>query len=144
MSRVAEQDPEVAQAIQQEDQRQRNSIVLIASENYASRAVLEAQSGLMNNKYAEGYPGRRYYGGCEHVDVVESLAIQRAEQLFGAEHANVQPHSGAQANMAAYFAVLEPGDTVMGMQLDQGGRLIVPTICTVTAGDVNLNATIRE
>ncbi len=122
MSRVAEQDPEVALAIQQEDQRQRDSIVLIASENYASQAVLEAQSGLMNNKYAEGYPGRRYYGGCEHVDVVESLAIQRAEQLFGAEHANVQPHSGAQANMAAYFAVLQPGDKVMGMRLDHGGH----------------------
>ena len=123
MSRVAEQDPEVARAIQQEDQRQRDSIVLIASENYASRAVLEAQSGLMNNKYAEGYPGRRYYGGCENVDVVESLAIQRAEQLFGAEHANVQPHSGAQANMAAYFALLQPGDKVMGMRLDHGGHL---------------------
>ena len=123
MSRVAEQDPEVARAIQQEDQRQRDSIVLIASENYASLAVLEAQSGLMNNKYAEGYPGRRYYGGCENVDVVESLAIQRAEQLFGAEHANVQPHSGAQANMAVYFALLQPGDTVMGMRLDHGGHL---------------------
>jgi len=123
MSRVAEQDPEVAQAIQREDQRQRESIVLIASENYASQAVLEAQSGLMNNKYAEGYPGRRYYGGCEHVDVVESLAIQRAEQLFGAGHANVQPHSGAQANMAVYFALLQPGDKVMGMRLDHGGHL---------------------
>ncbi|MCH8351211.1 MAG: serine hydroxymethyltransferase [Chloroflexi bacterium] len=123
MSRVAEQDPEVARAIQQEDQRQRDSIVLIASENYASQAVLEAQSGLMNNKYAEGYPGRRYYGGCENVDVVESLAIQRAEQLFGAEHANVQPHSGAQANMAVYFALLQPGDKVMGMRLDHGGHL---------------------
>ena len=105
MSRVAEQDPEVAQAIQQEDQRQRDSIVLIASENYASRAVLEAQSGLMNNKYAEGYPGRRYYGGCEHVDVVDSLAIQRAEQLFGAEHANVQPHRADQAIRAVYLAL---------------------------------------
>ena len=123
MSRVAEQDPEVARAIQQEDQRQRDSIVLIASENYASQAVLEAQSGLMNNKYAEGYPSRRYYGGCENVDVVESLAIQRAEQLFGAEHANVQPHSGAQANMAVYFALLQPGDKVMGMRLDHGGHL---------------------
>lgn len=123
MSRLAQQDPEVAQAIQREDERQRNCIVLIASENYASKAVLEAQTGLMNNKYAEGYPGRRYYGGCEHVDVVETLAINRAKELFGAEHANVQPHSGAQANMAVYFALLEPGDTVLGMELAHGGHL---------------------
>jgi glycine hydroxymethyltransferase len=123
MSFLMDQDPEVAQAIQQENLRQRDSIVLIASENYASRAVLEAQCNVMNNKYAEGYPGRRYYGGCEYVDVVESLAIDRAKELFGAEHANVQAHSGAQANMAVYFALLEPGDTVMGMQLDQGGHL---------------------
>ena len=123
MSRLAQQDPEVAQAIQREDERQRSCIVLIASENYASKAVLEAQTGLMNNKYAEGYPGRRYYGGCEHVDVVETLAINRAKELFGAEHANVQPHSGAQANMAVYFALLEPGDTVLGMELAHGGHL---------------------
>ena len=123
MSRLAEQDPEVARALQLEDQRQRESIVLIAAENYASQAVLETQSSVMNNKYAEGYPGRRYYGGCEHVDVVERLAIQRAGELFGSEHVNVQPHSGAQANMCAYFAVLEPGDKVMGMQLDHGGHL---------------------
>ena len=123
MSRLAEQDPEVARALQLEDQRQRESIVLIAAENYASQAVLQTQSSVMNNKYAEGYPGRRYYGGCEHVDVVERLAIQRAGELFGAEHVNVQPHSGAQANMCAYFAVLEPGDKVMGMQLDHGGHL---------------------
>ncbi len=123
MSFLMDQDPEVAQAIQQENLRQRDSIVLIASENYASRAVLEAQCNVMNNKYAEGYPGRRYYGGCEYVDVVESLAIDRAKELFVAEHANVQAHSGAQANMAVYFALLEPGDTVMGMQLDQGGHL---------------------
>ena len=123
MSRVAEQDPEVAKAIEGEDRRQRESIVLIASENYASRAVLEAQSGVMNNKYAEGYPGRRYYGGCQYVDVVENLAIGRAKTLFDAQHVNVQPHSGAQANMAVYFALLEPGDTVMGMQLDHGGHL---------------------
>ena len=123
MSRVAEMDPEVAKALAGEDRRQRESIVLIASENYASKAVLEAQSGVMNNKYAEGYPGRRYYGGCEFVDVVEDLAIQRAKTVFSAQHVNVQPHSGAQANMAAYFAVLEPGDTVMGMQLDHGGHL---------------------
>ena len=123
MSSLSERDPEVAQAIRQEDDRQRNSVVLIAAENYASKAVLEAQSGVMNNKYAEGYPGRRYYGGCENVDVVETLALQRAKDIFGAEHVNVQPHSGAQANMAAYFAVLEPGDKVMGMALDHGGHL---------------------
>ena len=123
MSRVADQDPEVAKALAGEDRRQRESIVLIASENYASQAVLEAQSGVMNNKYAEGYPGKRYYGGCEYVDVVEDLAIQRAKELFDAEHVNVQPHSGAQANMAAYFALLEPGDTIMGMRLDHGGHL---------------------
>ena len=123
MSTLAEWDPEVAHAIRQEDERQRKSIVLIASENYASRGVLEAQATVMNNKYAEGYPGRRYYGGCQFVDIVERLAIDRAELLFKAEHANVQPHSGAQANMAAYFALLEPGDTVMGMRLDQGGHL---------------------
>jgi glycine hydroxymethyltransferase len=123
MSRLLEKDPEVARAIQLEDERQRHSIVLIAAENYASKAVLEAQSSVMNNKYAEGYPGRRYYGGCQYVDVVERLAIERSTKIFGAEHANVQPHSGAQANMAAYFALLQPGDTVMGMQLDHGGHL---------------------
>ena len=116
-------DPAVADAIANENRRQRDSIVLIASENYASKAVLEAQAQLMNNKYAEGYPGRRYYGGCEFVDVVETLAIDRAKTLFGAEHANVQAHSGAQANMAAYFATIDPGDTVLGMQLDMGGHL---------------------
>ena len=123
MTTLAEKDPEVALAVQREDERQRESIVLIASENYASRAVLEAQATVMNNKYAEGYPGRRYYGGCQHVDVVEMLAIERVKQVFNAEHANVQPHSGAQANMAAFFALLNPGDTVMGMRLDQGGHL---------------------
>ena len=123
MSILAEWDPQVAQAIQKENKRQTDSIVLIASENYASRGVLEAQATLMNNKYAEGYPGRRYYGGCQYVDIVEQLAIDRAKALFNAQHANVQPHSGAQANMAAYFAILEPGDTVMGMRLDQGGHL---------------------
>ena len=120
---LADSDPDVARAIQQENQRQRTSIVLIASENYASRSVLEAQATVLNNKYAEGYPGKRYYGGCQFVDVVEQLAIDRAKELFGAEHANVQPHSGAQANMAAYFALLESGDTVLGMRLDQGGHL---------------------
>ncbi|MCY4367621.1 MAG: serine hydroxymethyltransferase [Chloroflexi bacterium] len=123
MSLLSQQDPDVFRAIEREDARQRDCVVLIASENYASKAVLEAQTSVMNNKYAEGYPGRRYYGGCEHVDVVESLAIDRAKQLFGAEHANVQPHSGAQANMAVYFALLEPGDTVMGMELSHGGHL---------------------
>ncbi len=123
MSLLTEQDPEVAQAIQLEDQRQRECLVLIASENYASLPVLQAQAGVMNNKYAEGYPGRRYYGGCENVDIVERLAIGRVKELFGAEHANVQAHSGAQANMAVYFSLLQPGDTVLGMQLDQGGHL---------------------
>ena len=123
MTSIARTDPEIAEAIKREEMRQRQSIVLIASENYASKAVLEAQANVMNNKYAEGYPGRRYYGGCEFVDQAEQLAIDRAKALFGVEHANVQPHSGAQANMAAYFALLEPGDTVMGMQLDQGGHL---------------------
>ena len=123
MAYLAQQDPEIADAIRQEDRRQRDYLVLIASENYASGAVLEAQAGLMSNKYAEGYPGRRYYAGCENVDVVERLALERAKQVFNTEHANVQPHSGAQANMAAYFALLEPGDPVMGMRLDHGGHL---------------------
>ena len=120
---LAKQDGTIAELIKAEQERQRRNIVLIASENYASRAVLEAQSSPLTNKYAEGYPGRRYYGGCEHVDEVESLAIERAKAIFGTEHANVQPHSGAQANMAVYFALLEPGDTVLGMRLDQGGHL---------------------
>ena len=123
MGTLAHQDPEVAQAIQQEVERQQRNIVLIASENYTSSAVLEATGSPLTNKYAEGYPGRRYYGGCEYVDIAEQLAIDRARALYGAEHANVQPHSGAQANMAAYFALLEPGDTVLGMRLDQGGHL---------------------
>ena len=123
MSILAEADPEIAQALEQEAKRQRTSLVLIASENYASRAVQEAQGSVMTNKYAEGYPGRRYYGGCEFVDVAEQLAIDRSKELFHAPHANVQSHSGAQANMAAYFALLEPGDTVLGMRLDQGGHL---------------------
>ena len=123
MSLLSQEDPEVSRALELEEVRQRESIVLIASENYASKAVLEPGSSVISNKYAEGYPGRRYYGGCENADIVESLAIDRAKELFGAHHANVQPHSGAQANMAAYFAVLELGDTVMGMQLDHGGHL---------------------
>lgn len=117
------QDPEVAAAIDADIRRQREELVLIASENYASAAVLEATGSVMTNKYAEGYPGRRYYAGCESVDIVERLAQERAKQLFGAEHVNVQPHSGSTANMAAYFALLKPGDRVLGMRLDQGGHL---------------------
>ena len=116
-------DPEIAEAMEAERKRQHAKIELIASENFVSRAVLEALGTVLTNKYAEGYPGKRYYGGCEHVDVVETLAIERAKKLFGAEHANVQPHSGAQANMAAYLAVLKPGDKVLGMNLAHGGHL---------------------
>ncbi|MBM2827114.1 MAG: glyA [Dehalococcoidia bacterium] len=116
-------DPEIAAAIRGEEGRQWNKLELIASENYTSSAVLEAQSSILTNKYAEGYPGRRYYGGCEWVDVVERLAIDRAVDLFGAQHANVQPYSGSQANMAAYSALLNAGDTVLGMRLDHGGHL---------------------
>ena len=118
-----ERDPEIAQALDRELDRQRGNIVLIASENYASAPVLEMLGSPLTNKYAEGYPGKRYYGGCQFVDIGEQLAIDRAKELYGAEHANVQPHSGAQANMAAYFALLKPGDTVLGMRLDQGGHL---------------------
>lgn len=114
-------DPEVARAINQEEERQSRKLELIASENFVSRAVMAAQGGVMTNKYAEGYPGKRYYGGCEYVDVVEELARERAKQVFGAAHANVQPHSGAQANTAVYFAALKPGDTIMGMNLAHGG-----------------------
>jgi glycine hydroxymethyltransferase len=120
---VEEFDPEVAKAIDLEEQRQRNKIELIASENFVSRAVMAAQGSVLTNKYAEGYPGKRYYGGCEYVDIVEDLARERIKQLFGAEHANVQPHSGAQANTAVYLAVLKPGDTVLGMNLAHGGHL---------------------
>ena len=123
MVTLKQADPELALAIDKEAERQRNNVVLIASENYVSRAVLEAQGSHLTNKYAEGYPGRRYYGGCEYVDIAEQLAIDRAKALFSADHANVQPHSGAQANMAAYFSLLQPGDTVLGMRLDQGGHL---------------------
>ena len=120
---LAETDPEIAQAIRSEVARQNDGLELIASENFVSRAVLLAMGSVMTNKYAEGYPGRRYYGGCEFVDVAESLAIARVKALFGADHANVQPHSGAQANMAVYFALLKPGDTVLGMNLAHGGHL---------------------
>ncbi|CAM4163179.1 serine hydroxymethyltransferase [Nocardiopsis rhodophaea] len=116
-------DPEVAAAVNDELARQRDTLEMIASENFAPQAVLEAQGTVLTNKYAEGYPGRRYYGGCEHVDVVEQLAIDRAKALFGAEHANVQPHSGAQANTAVYFALLKPGDTILGLDLAHGGHL---------------------
>jgi glycine hydroxymethyltransferase len=116
-------DPEIAAAIRGELERQRDNLILIASENYASRAVMEAQGCVMTNKYAEGYPGRRYYRGTRYVDVAEDLARERCKKLFGAEHVNVQPHSGTQANMAAYFAVLKPGDTIMGMNLAHGGHL---------------------
>src|SRR5687767_7446994 len=120
---LAETDPEIADAIRSETKRQAEGLELIASENFVSSAVLEAAGSVMTNKYAEGYPGKRYYGGCEFVDVAESLAISRAKTLFGAEHANVQPHSGAQANMAVYLTLLKPGDTVLGMNLAHGGHL---------------------
>jgi len=123
MSFLSQTDPEISDAINMEAKRQKDTINLIASENYTSRAVLEAEGSVMTNKYAEGYPRRRYYGGCENMDVVESLAIQRAKELFHAEHVNVQPHSGSQANMAAYYALLEYNDTVMGMSLAHGGHL---------------------
>ena len=116
-------DPDIYSAIQKEIERERGKILLIASENYASQAVLEAQGSIFTNKYAEGYPNKRYYGGCEYADIVESLAIERAKELFGAEHINVQPHSGSQANMAVYFAFLKPGDTILGMNLSHGGHL---------------------
>jgi glycine hydroxymethyltransferase len=120
---IAEFDPEIAQAITNEDARQEAHIELIASENYCSPAVMEAQGSKLTNKYAEGYPGKRYYGGCEYVDVIEQLAIDRAKELFGADYANVQPHAGSQANSAVYLALLNPGDTVLGMSLAHGGQL---------------------
>lgn len=123
MSFLQQHDEEVYAAIQKELGRQRSKIELIASENFVSEAVMEAQGSVLTNKYAEGYPGKRYYGGCEYVDIVENLARERAKKIFGAEHANVQPHSGAQANMAVYFTVLEHGDTVLGMNLSHGGHL---------------------
>jgi glycine hydroxymethyltransferase len=121
--KIADFDPELAAAIVAEEQRQEDHVELIASENYASPRVLEAQGTVLTNKYAEGYPGKRYYGGCEHVDVAERLAIERAKQLFGADYANVQPHSGSQANAAVYLALLSPGDTILGMSLAHGGHL---------------------
>lgn len=123
MSFIESQDPKIFETIEAELDRQNNNIELIASENFVSEAVMEAQGSILTNKYAEGYPHKRYYGGCENVDVVEDLARERVKSLFGAEHANVQPHSGSQANMAVYFSVLEPGDTVLGMNLNHGGHL---------------------
>lgn len=120
---VKQTDPEVAAALGQELSRQRSSVELIASENFTSRAVMEAMGSVLTNKYAEGLPGKRYYGGCEKVDIVENLARDRACELYGAKFANVQPHSGANANLAAYFATVKPGDTIMGMSLDNGGHL---------------------
>ena len=121
--RLKEVDPEVARAIEAETDREKNSLVMIASENYASRAVIEAQANVMTNKYAEGYPEKRYYGGCQYVDMVERLAVERLKELFGAEYANVQPHSGSQANMAVYLSFLRPGDVILGMDLSHGGHL---------------------
>lgn len=134
---VAQQDPEVAKIIEQEENRQSNTIELIASENFVSRAVLAAQGSVLTNKYAEGYPGKRYYGGCEFVDVVEDLARDRVKKIFGAEHANVQPHSGSQANFAVYFAFLKPGDTVLGMNLSHGGHLTHGSPVNISGGYFN-------
>ena len=120
---IADFDPDLWSAMQSEDARQEHHIELIASENYTSPRVMEAQGSQLTNKYAEGYPGKRYYGGCEHVDVIEQLAIDRAKELFGAGYANVQPHSGSQANAAVYFALCQPGDTILGMSLAHGGHL---------------------
>src|SRR5476651_2456620 len=120
---IKDVDPELQRALDGERQRQEDHIELIASENYASPRVLEAQGSVLTNKYAEGYPGKRYYGGCEYVDIAETLAIDRAKQLFGAAYANVQPHSGSQANAAAYMALINPGDTILGMSLAHGGHL---------------------
>src|SRR6476659_193642 len=120
---LAEVDPEIADAIQHELERQQRTLEMIASENFVPQSILECQGSVLTNKYAEGYPGKRYYGGCEYVDIVEQLAIDRAKALFGADHANVQPHAGANANLAAYFAILEPGDPILGLRLDHGGHL---------------------
>ena len=120
---LSEIDPQIYHAIEQERSRQQSHIELIASENFTLPAIIEATGSVLTNKYAEGYPAKRYYGGCEHVDVAESLAIERAKRLFGAEHANVQPHSGSQANTAVYFAMLQPGDKILTMSLQDGGHL---------------------
>ena len=120
---IRKEDPEIAEAIQAEMARQNSHIELIASENWVSKAVMAAMGSPLTNKYAEGYPGKRYYGGCQYVDVVENIARERAKKLFGADHANVQPHSGASANLAVFFALVNPGDTVMGLNLAHGGHL---------------------
>ena len=120
---VAEVDPEIAEVLKDEAARQERTLEMIASENFVPQAVLDCQGSVLTNKYAEGYPGRRYYGGCEYVDIAEQLAIDRAKALFGADHVNVQPHSGAQANSAVYMALLDPGDRILGMKLDHGGHL---------------------
>ena len=120
---LADVDPEIAQVVADEERRQEATLEMIASENFVPQAILDAQGSVLTNKYAEGYPGRRYYGGCEHVDVAEELAISRAKEVFGAEYVNVQPHAGAQANAAAYHALLQPGDGILGMKLDHGGHL---------------------
>ncbi|EJY95374.1 serine hydroxymethyltransferase [Staphylococcus arlettae CVD059] len=138
MSFIQKQDKEIYEVIQNEFNRQNNNIELIASENFVSEAVMEAQGSVLTNKYAEGYPNRRYYGGCEFVDVSESLAIERAKQLFGAEHVNVQPHSGSQANMAVYLVALEHGDTVLGMNLSHGGHLTHAHQLTLVANFITL------
>jgi glycine hydroxymethyltransferase len=138
---IASFDPALWAAIQSEQKRQEDHIELIASENYASPAVMAAQGSELTNKYAEGYPGKRYYGGCEYVDVVEQLAIDRARQLFGADYANVQPHSGSQANAAVYMALCAPGDTVLGMSLAHGGHLTHGAASTSPASCINLYST---
>src|SRR5919106_661147 len=120
---IADVDPEIADVLRNEAARQESTLEMIASENFVPQSILDCQGSVLTNKYAEGYPGKRYYGGCEHVDVAEQLAIDRAKELFGAEHANVQPHSGAQANAIVFSALMEPGDTFLGMKLDHGGHL---------------------
>src|SRR3954467_3590490 len=120
---LAEVDPAIAEVLRRELHRQQNTLEMIASENFVPQAILDTSGSVLTNKYAEGYPGKRYYGGCEYVDVAEQLAIDRAKELFGADHVNVQPHSGAQANSAVYMALLDPGDRILGMKLDHGGHL---------------------
>ena len=138
MSFLEKQDPNIQAVINQELARQRDKLEMIASENFVSQAVMEAQGSVLTNKYAEGYPGKRYYGGCENVDVIETLAIERAKRLFGAEHANVQPHSGSQANFGVYFALLQPGDTIVGMNLSHGGHLTHGSPVNVSGTYINV------
>jgi glycine hydroxymethyltransferase len=138
---IATFDPELAEAMASERQRQEDHVELIASENYASPRVLEAQGSVLTNKYAEGYPGKRYYGGCEFVDVAERLAIERVKQLFGADYANVQPHSGSQANQAVYMALLSPSDTILGMNLAHGGHLTHGAKVNISASSTTWRST---